>query len=190
MRQRVERLPSLVDQHAQAQQRRSADAMLTVDQHAPAFIDAAPDELDPARQHRHGRGLEIGRRQVEEVDSCSAQSLWIVAIFLTKIDDGTDAVLLRKPQRMLDRKATADRDMIGQPVEIRHPLGCATSHRRFFIIFLHRIFFFIFRQACYCCWYSEYCCFCSHEGNNKASQLFRARMISHSKPEPIRHERR
>jgi hypothetical protein len=84
------------------------------------------------------------------------------------------------------REAGADGDMLRHPMKVRRPSIGSNNYRIFFIFFPEDSFFFIFIRTRYCCFHGNYCRFSSHEWNNKALQLFRARMISHSKPEPIR----
>jgi hypothetical protein len=123
---------------------------------------------------------------MEEVDSSEAEVLLVVAILLPQVDHRADAVLARELGGAFDRKAGADRQIVGQPVEIRRPASFRVRHGIFFIFFLSRIFFFIFPLARYCCFWINTVVSSVIGGNNKALQLFRARMVSHSNPEPTR----
>jgi hypothetical protein len=75
--------------------------------------------------------------------------------------------------------------MVRQPMQIRRPLVGFGAHSFFFIFFCTRIFFFIIDGASLLLFRRQYCRLGSHGRNNKASQLFRARMISHFPSEPI-----
>jgi hypothetical protein len=156
-----------------------------MDQHLFAAREMLVNERDPALQMFVRDRLQVRSGQMEQLESCGAELFLVVAILLPKVDDCADAMLEPEPPRMLVREAAADSDTIGEPVEIRSPFGCAAAHGFFFIIFLSPAFFFIVCINRYCCFGLEYCCFCRHEGNNKASQLFRAGMLIHSQTEPI-----
>src|SRR5690348_9829281 len=75
VRERVERFPTLIDEHAQRQQRRAPNPVLAVDQHLVAAADMATREGNATIELVGGRRLEVGRRQVKEVDSGVAQAL-------------------------------------------------------------------------------------------------------------------
>ena len=147
----VERLPPLLDEHAQRQQRRAADAMLAVDQDLVAARDMSAREADPALEHVRACRLQVRRREMEEVDPRRTEALLVVAILLPQVDHRADAVLARELGSALDRKAGADREIVGQPVKIRRPASFRVCHAIFFIFFLFGIFFFIFPLARYCC---------------------------------------
>ena len=143
------------------------------------------NERDPRFQMLDRRRLEIGGRQMKEVNPGRPQPRCIVTAFGAQIDNGTDAVPAGKLMGSLDRKRTADRQSLRQPVEIRNPLSDACS-----IFFINGgIFFFISHIGAgrfYCCSALGYCRLHSQRWNNKASQLFRDRMNIHCNPEPIR----
>ena len=60
---------------------------------------------------------------MQKIDSRGAEPLLVVAILLAKINYRTDPVLARELIGPLRRKAAADSQMIGQPVEIGLPFG-------------------------------------------------------------------
>jgi hypothetical protein len=187
VRERIERFPPLVDQHAERQQRRAADPMLAVDQHLLPTRKLVANEGDSALEMVAARGLEVGSRQVQQLDSGGAELLLVVARFCTQIDDRADAVTFRQGGSIFAGEASTYGNMLGQPVKVGRP--CT----RRIIFFFHEpgIFFFVVSHGdpnCrfYCCLPRLYCRSGSQEWNNKALQLFRARMIIHSKAEPIR----
>jgi hypothetical protein len=156
-----------------------------VDQHLVAAADVAAREGNAAIELVDGRRLEVGRRQVKEVDSGVAQALLVVAVLLAQIDDGADPVVRGEVLDVFDRKASADGEMVGQPVEVGRP-GRFFGHAIFFIFFFAWIFFFIIRRTRYCCLQSITVVLSVTAWNNKASQMFRAHMFFHSNSEPIR----
>jgi hypothetical protein len=84
---------------------------------------------------------------VQEVDPRGGQMPLVVARLLPHVDDGTNPVAGCQLGRALGRKAASDRDILGQPMQIRRPFLCRIGHRFFFIFFCISIFFFIIAQV-------------------------------------------
>jgi hypothetical protein len=139
--QSIERLPALIDEHAKREQGRAADSVLTVSQDAIAVANVMGDEVDAALEHLCACGFKVRRRQVQKVDAMFAQDAFVVAIFRAKVDDCSDAVFRYEMRRAFDRKAAAEREMVGQPMEVRRPRRRSARHRILFIFFLSSIFF-------------------------------------------------
>jgi hypothetical protein len=156
-----------------------------VDQHLVATANMPAREGDAAIELANGRRLEVGRRQVKEVDPGGAEALLVIPVLLPQIDDRADPVIPGKILDTVSRKASADGEIVGEPVEVGRP-GRFFGHAIFFIFFFAWIFFFIIRLVRYCCLQSITAVPAVTEWNNKASQLFRARMLFHSNSEPIR----
>jgi hypothetical protein len=131
-------------------------------------------------------GLEVGGRQVKEVDSRGSEALFVVPVLLPQIDDRANAMVSGEVLCAIDRKASANRELLRQPMEVGRPGWRFSRHTIFFIFFFGCIFFFILTQDRYCCLLPITVVGAIREWNNKASQLFRAHMLFHSKSEPIR----
>ena len=143
MGQRIERRPALIDQHAQREQCRAADPVLAMDQHLlSAGKVIAHERYTPFEMFVACR-FQVWRRQMKEVDACAAQRKLVVAFLGAEIDDGAYAVGLRQDGGTLRRKAAAERQTIGQPVEI---MGRTEHHRSIFFFNIHCIFFFDIRS--------------------------------------------
>ena len=139
MRQRVERVPPLVDQHAKREQRRAADAVLAVDEHLLASARSFANEGDAALEMLEARRLQIRRGQMQKLDPRALKFSLVVAIFGSQIDHRRNSVRKRELAGALDRKASPERHGFAQPVKIRPPLLQASI----FFFNIHRIFFFI-----------------------------------------------
>lgn len=136
MGQRVERLPSGIDEHAKCKQSRAADSVPTVDQHLVPALNMFADEGDALFEMFMARGMHVGRRQVEKVDPRSPEHRRVVTIFRPEIDDRADAVSLAEESGRFHWKAAADRDLLDQPMEIWRPLF--DQYRSFFFIIFHQ----------------------------------------------------
>lgn len=117
----IQRLPALIDKHAQRQECRSADPVLAVDQDFVAALQALPDERHTPLEMLMGRGFKIRGRQVKQLDPGAPQCRLIVTFFSPKINDCCDAVALPEVGCMLHGEAGAERQLLGQPVEIGTP---------------------------------------------------------------------
>ena len=97
--------------------------MLAVDEDAVAAAHMLCDELDPSLEHLRASRLEVRGGQVQEVDPVLAKPAFIVAIFGAKVDDRSDPVRRRQLRGAPGRKASADRHMVREPVEIGLPFA-------------------------------------------------------------------
>lgn len=57
-----QRLPPLIDQHAQGQKRGAADPVLAMDQHLVAALDMAASEAHAPLEDVHAGGFGVGGR--------------------------------------------------------------------------------------------------------------------------------
>ena len=118
---RVERVHPLIDERAEREQRRTANAVLAVQQDLLVATDVRTNEADSAIEHfRRGR-IQIRRRQMQEVDARGRKRLHVVAVFVAEVDYGADAMRLGKARGMLNREAAADRELVRYPAEIGPP---------------------------------------------------------------------
>jgi tRNA (mo5U34)-methyltransferase len=124
--------------------------VLAVNQHLVAAAQPLSNECDALVEVLMAGRLEVGRRQMEQIDADGPKLRFIVAIFLPQINDCLDAVPLTKLTSALDRKAAADRQALGDPMKIRTPFAAQGS---IFFFNLCMIFFFIDEQR------GRYCCF-------------------------------
>jgi membrane-bound metal-dependent hydrolase YbcI (DUF457 family) len=67
------------------------------------------------------------------------------------------------------REAASNRHPLRQPVEIGRPRVGGFTHSIFFMFFLGMIIFFVVPASSLLLLPADYCCFVSHEWNNKAS---------------------
>jgi hypothetical protein len=67
------------------------------------------------------------------------------------------------------REAASNRHPLRQPVKIGRPGVRGLAHGIFFMFFLRMIIFFVVPASPLLLLPADYCCFVSHEWNNKAS---------------------
>jgi hypothetical protein len=114
--------------------------MLAMDQDFVSASELVAHERNSAFEVCAGRGFEVRRRQVQEVNSGCTQCCFVVAILRPQVDHRCDPVLLREFRGAFDREAAADGKLLAEPVEIRLPTA---AHGIFFSELAIIIFFFI-----------------------------------------------
>ena len=105
---------------------------------------------------------------MKESDSGRSQPLFVVAIFAPQVDNCANAVLARKFVGAVTRDRPSDRQIVGKPMKIGLPAVSLAAHAIFFI-FLMNIIIFNINILALLLFFDDYCCFCSHYRNNKAS---------------------
>lgn len=152
MHERIERSPARVNKNAKRKQCRTADSVLTMDQHLAAALCTVAHELHALLEMLMTGGLHVGGRQVQKLDPGGLERCSVVAFLGPQIDDGADPEALAKIPSPLDWKAAADRDSVRDPMEIRLPIA---AHQSIFFFNIRMIFFFNIFGDSY-----NYCCFC------------------------------
>jgi hypothetical protein len=94
-----------------------------MDQDPLALFNPLPDERHAAVKAFDAERFHVRRRQVEHADTGRAKMVFVIAILLTKVDDGPDAVTLGQLAGTLDRETPAHRQAIGQPVKVYRRTG-------------------------------------------------------------------
>ena len=137
----VERLPAVVYEDAQREQRGSADPLLAMDKDLVTAAEPLPNEHDSLLQIGVRSWLQIGRRQMEQRNPGIPQSRLVVASLGAKVDDRCDSVRLSQIARPIHREARTEGNLISQPVKVRNP--CFRDTSIIFFFNRHDIFFFI-----------------------------------------------
>jgi hypothetical protein len=111
------------DEDAQREQCRTADAVRAMDEDAFPAIEMARRELDAAIEVGTIDGAHVVRRQMKRRDAVCTQQRFVVGLFAAQVDHRANAVLTHQAVRVSRGKAAADREVVGDPVEVRLPVA-------------------------------------------------------------------
>src|SRR5262249_20170150 len=114
----IERHGPTSDEHAEAQERATPDAVLAVDEHPGARVDSLPDPLHPLVDHLRRDGAAVFRGEMQELEAVDAQRRLVVAGLHPDVHDATDPLPTSQLLRGLHRKAAAHREPLVDPVEV------------------------------------------------------------------------
>lgn len=109
-----------IDEHAQREQRRPADPVLTVDQHATTRGQMTRRERDTRTKHVGCHRAVIGSRKMEQLEPVASQRARLVARFGAQIDDAADPMFACEGLGSVGRERATDRQIGSEPIEIDH----------------------------------------------------------------------